>query len=358
VVRLANEEIARESGFVTVTVAGRTLRRSVSCNATIAYDGNHHARLASPVSGTIATVHIDLGQHVERGGPLVTVTSAQLGAAKAAYRQAQADLRLRERNHERAAGLMDSGATSKRALLEAETRLEESRIEEMRARQELLSLGFAEASLAGVAAGDDTDAGLVITSPFAGVIIHRDAVVGEVIDSSRPLMAVADVARMWADLDVQGADVVAVEPGQLVELRVDGLRGPVFTGEVTWVGTEVDRRTRLLKARAEVSNSEGLLKANMFARADIMVGAAQPVLVVPAVAVQWDGCCNLVFERQSTTEFVPRKVKLGPAVDGVHEVLAGLNGGEEIVTAGSFLLKTEILKGNLGAGCCETQPGS
>ena len=358
IVRLASPEIARAAGLEFATVARRPLRRTLSCNAVVAYDGNHLARLASLVPGTIAAVHGDLGQRVAQGDPLVTVNSAQLGAAKAAYRQAQANVQLQERNHQRVSDLMDHGATSKRALLEAETRLAESRIEETRARQELLSLGFDETRLAAVAGGRDTGAGLVVTAPFAGVVIGRDAVIGEVVDPSRTLMSVADVSRMWVDLDVRETDGVAIAPGQPMELRVDGLGGLVFTGVVTWVGNEVDPRTRLLRARAETPNPDGLLRANMFARAQIMVGDDRPALVVPAEAVQWDGCCNLVFVRQTETVFAPRKVRLGPAVAGVHEVLAGLDGGEEIVTAGSFLLKTEILKGNLGAGCCEAQPGS
>jgi len=358
IVRLAGPEIVRAAGLEFATVSRQTLRRTLNCNAVVAYDGNHLARLSSLVPGTIAAVHGDLGQRVAAGDPLVTVTSAQLGAAKAAYRQAQASVQLQERNHQRTADLMNHGATSKRNLLEAETHLAESRIEEARARQELLGLGFDETRLAAVAGGHDTGAGLVVTAPFAGVVIGRDAVVGEVVDPSRTLMSVADVSRMWIDLDVREADIAAIAPGQPVELRVDGLRGLVFTGAVTWVGNEVDPRTRLLRARAEAPNPDGLLRANMFARAEIMVGDDRPVVVVPAAAVQWDGCCNLVFVRQTETVFAPRKVRLGPAVGGVHEVLAGLDGGEEIVTVGSFLLKTEILKGNLGAGCCEAQPGS
>jgi len=358
VVRLASAEIAHAAGFETIAVEQRTLQRRIACNAVVAYDGNRLARLASRVPGAVAEVHRDLGQKVERGDPLVTVRASQLGSAKADYHQAQASLRLRERNHQRAVELLGHGATSQRAVLEAENRVEESRIEESRARQELLSLGVDESRLAAIASGGDNDAGLELLAPFSGVVIGRDAVVGEVVDPSHTLISLADVSRMWVELDLEESAAGALVVGQPVELRADGLRGLVFTGTVIWVGYEVDPRTRLLRARAEVDNPEGLLKANMFARAEILVGSDQPVLVVPVETVQWDGCCNLVFERQSDTVFVPRKVHLGPAVDGVHEVYAGISGGVQIVTTGSYLLKTEILKGNLGAGCCETQPGS
>ena len=80
-------------------------------------------------------------------------------------------------------------------------------------------------------------------------------------------------------------------------------------------------------------------------------------LIVPREALQWDGCCNLVFVRHSDQLYEPRKVKLGYETDRFYLVDSGLRAGEEVVTTGSFLLKTEIMKGNIGAGCCEVEPG-
>jgi len=119
----------------------------------------------------------------------------------------------------------------------------------------------------------------------------------------------------------------------------------------------VDAQTRTLKARAELANPDGLLRAGMFARAIITEAKEDPVLVVSKEAVQWEGCCNVVFVRRSDVLFEPRKVRLGCEIDGFLEVQDGLSDGEEIVTTGSFALKTEILKGSIGAGCCEVQPG-
>ena len=95
----------------------------------------------------------------------------------------------------------------------------------------------------------------------------------------------------------------------------------------------------------------------MFARAVVTVRDARPTVVVPRAAVQWEGCCNVVFVKESATVFHPTKVHLGPTTGSMVEVRRGLKGGETVVTQGSFLLKTEILKGSIGAGCCEAQPG-
>ena len=87
-----------------------------------------------------------------------------------------------------------------------------------------------------------------------------------------------------------------------------------------------------------------------------LVGAKE-AMVVPKDAVQWEGCCNVVFVQKSEAVYEPRKVNLGIDAGNVYEVLGGVSAGEVIVTQGSFLLKTEIMKGSIGAGCCEVQVG-
>ena len=180
---------------------------------------------------------------------------------------------------------------------------------------------------------------------------------GEVVEPSKNLFSVADVSRMWALLDVYESDAREIRVGQPVVLRVEGLTGASYGAHITWVSSRVDPDSRTLPARAELDNPDGELRANMFARAIISVREQQDALVVPKDAVQWEGCCNVVFVRQSDTVYQPRKVRLGIDTGRVYEVLSGVSQGEAVVTQGSFLLKTEIMKGSIGAGCCEVQAG-
>jgi cobalt-zinc-cadmium efflux system membrane fusion protein len=95
----------------------------------------------------------------------------------------------------------------------------------------------------------------------------------------------------------------------------------------------------------------------MFSSALINVWGPAPAIVVPKSAVQWEGCCNVVFVKISNVQFEPRKIRLGFDTGPWRVVETGLVGGEQVVTTGSFLLKTELLKGSIGAGCCEIEPG-
>jgi len=357
-VRFVDAEVGDNVGLEVASVEARPLTKTLECNAVVAYDGNRYAHLAAQVSGVVATVRKDLGDRVESGDVLATITSAHLGAVKAAYLHAVASVALWERNHAREAGLLERGVSTERDVLEAETRLAESRIAFSKAEQELLSLGVSSEQIETVRRDEDTTGQYVVTAPFAGMVVERRAVTGEIVDPSKSLFAIADVSRMWALLDVYEADVREIRVGQPVVLYVEELRGESFGGHITWVSSELSPQTRTLQARAEFNNDRGLLRANMFGTANVSVGDRHDVVVVPATAVQWEGCCNVVFVKKSNTVYEPRKVHLGISTGTVYQVLSGVNVGEKIVTQGSFLLKTEILKGSIGAGCCEVQPGA
>lgn len=114
-------------------------------------------------------------------------------------------------------------------------------------------------------------------------------------------------------------------------------------------------RTRTAMARVRLGNADGALRANMFGRAQITVGGIEGVVTVPRAAVQRANGVDVVFVRLSGTQFTTRRVTTGARGDAWVEITQGVAAGEEVVTVGSFLLKTETLKGSIGAGCCEVK---
>lgn len=196
-----------------------------------------------------------------------------------------------------------------------------------------------------------------LRAPISGEVIERRAVIGEAVDEQVALYTVADMSTMWLELSVPQRDAVLLSLGQPVAFTSDGLAGEVFRGRLVWIAAQVDDRTRTVRARAVLPNENGRIRAKMFGTARIILHADGAVLSVPENAVQTDGACQLVFVRKNEVLFEPRKVVLGAVADGYVEILAGLAPGEPVVTTGSFLMKTEILKSHIGAGCCEVDPG-
>lgn len=248
--------------------------------------------------------------------------------------------------------LQGQGTTSAQSYLEAQIALRVAEADLVAARKKLQMLGFTKNDIQTIIAKSDSSGTLPLYAPFSGVLVDRQAVVGETAKPGDALFALADLSRMWALVDIEEVNIANIRKGLPVLLQVQGLRGLNFDGKITWVSTKVDDKTRVLKARVELDNSKGLLRANMFARAQVLIRAEEPSLIVPKNSVQWDGCCNLVFVKRSERQFEPRKIQVAFETDDNVVINTGLTEKELVVTTGSFLLKTEILKGNIGAGCC------
>lgn len=353
VVRLTSPQVAERVGLLTEEVRRGKLRETLEAPATVEYDSRAHARLAPRATGIVVEVRRDLGDRVEAGEVLVVLDSPALAAAKSELLQAAARLSLWTQNSQRERALLEKGLSMEQDALAAETQLVESRLALASAEQRLASLGLGAEQIEAVREQGEVSSSLSILAPFAGTVVGLETVLGEVASPERSIVSVADTSRMWALVDVDQSQIRLVERGQPVLLAAEGWSGETFAGQVTWLSSDVDRHTRTVKVRAEFANPEGILRARSFGTARIVTRDDSEAVLVPKDAVQWEGCCNVAFERRSPTEFVPRKLRLGYDTGDHYEVLSGLSGGETVVTQGSFVLKTELQKGSIGAGCCE-----
>lgn len=196
-----------------------------------------------------------------------------------------------------------------------------------------------------------------LRSVASGHVVERNVSKGEAVETNNVLFVIADPAQMWLMADLYERDLRLIRKGLPVVFTVDGMPGNSFAGTVSWISRQVDDRTRTVRVRADIPNEKGLLRANMFGSARVVLHDNSEVVAVPSQAVQTDGCCQLAFVRESNTVFQPRKIVMGANASGYVEVLEGLDEGDVVVSAGSFLMKTEILKSNIGAGCCEVETG-
>ena len=273
----------------------------------------------------------------------------ELQAAQSAQSAAEADfLAMRE----------EIAFQSERDKLVAERGLETAAAARAAAERRLHILGLDAEQVQAIGTSPDTQLSRYeLRSPVSGRVVEHGVSAGESVDITDVLFVLADNSVMWLMADVNARDLLLLHKETPVMFTVDGLPGVSFDGRVTWISSEVDHRTRTVRVRADLPNKSGLLRANMYGRARLLVRDDADVLSVPSGAVQTDGCCQLVFVREGDAVFAPRKVALGAGAGGYVEVLRGLKEGELVATTGSFLMKTEILKGNIGAGCCEVDPG-
>jgi cobalt-zinc-cadmium efflux system membrane fusion protein len=343
-IRFKSPEIERASGIATERARPGGLEVDIECTAHIDFDRNRLADIRASVPGVVREVKIDLGDRVDERAELFAVESPEIGDLQARLRAAREHLQIARAFYDRQLELRAQEIVSDRQVELAREGLETEEAELRSIEVGLRIAGAGESSLDGT---------LRVRSPIAGTVVRRPATLGTFATSDVSLATIADTSRMWALLEVREADAGALRVGQPVTIRVDGLPGRPFTGTVTWIASEVDPRTRTVAARAEVENDGDLLRAEQFARAAIRVAESDDALVIPQEAVQRIGEESVIFVRTGEGLYEPRTVFPGRSSTRLIEVHGALREGESVVTEGAFLLKTELSREDIGAGCCE-----
>lgn len=268
------------------------------------------------------------------------LASKEVVAAEAAYQTAKAEYDFQ------------SNISLNRELQEAQAAVETARVDAQHIRQELAALGVAVP--AGATDTRNSDFALItLRAPASGVVTERMVNAGAGVEAGKTLLTIADYAAVWVIAQVPEANVRLLQPGTPAEIRSAALGGGAWSGRVNYIDPQLNEETRTARVRVEVANPGERLKAGMFVEVGFQAGtggAAGEELMVPSAAVQRMGEQTIVFvpKDDEPGAFEAREVELGSVSGGYHRVVNGLKAGEKVVTKGSFTLKTQLQKGELG----------
>jgi cobalt-zinc-cadmium efflux system membrane fusion protein len=343
-IRIVGEQALRAAGIETRRAEARRLAHGIEVVGRLAYDQNRLAQLSARGEALVVEVKVDVGDEVRAGQPLVVLASAAVGGNQAQLVAAKARVEAARAALEREQALAERGISARKDVEDARRELAAAQAEHDGAR----------AALSAAGGGSGSGGRYALTAPFAGTVVARDAVAGRSAAADRVLVELADLSTMWANLEIPEADAGLVRPGQRVRIRLDALRGRILEGKIARVASAVDPASRTVRARVELPNEDRSLKAGLLLRATVEVSADQDAILVPREAVQRAEGRSLVFVRTGKGVFDPVAVEVGDA-SGDLVAVKGVDAGAEVVTTGAFLLKTEILKDSIGAGCCETE---
>jgi len=190
---------------------------------------------------------------------------------------------------------------------------------------------------------------LEVKSPIDGVITERKSTAGELLSKETQIYTVSEPADLWVLAEIKERDIGAVKVGQDTVFTVLAYPGEQFHGKVVRVGNRVEEGSRTLEVRIEVSNADGRLKPGMFADVEIVTTVQENVLLISDAAMQTDADNQIVFVALDGNKFEKRIVKIGMDQRGLVQILQGVKPGEKVVTDGSFILKSEMLKGEMEA---------
>jgi cobalt-zinc-cadmium efflux system membrane fusion protein len=184
-----------------------------------------------------------------------------------------------------------------------------------------------------------------IYAPFDGTIISKDVVLLERVAPDRQILGIADLSTVWvtADLYEDHLTVLKSLKDQELTVRAEAWPDRTFQARVFYTGDMVQEGTRTISLRAAADNRERLLKPGMFVRVEFPASLSANVMQVPASAVQEHAGRTFVFVYQGGDLFERRDVVLGQRKDDVVEIVSGVEPGAEVVSAGGFALKSQML---------------
>jgi cobalt-zinc-cadmium efflux system membrane fusion protein len=319
-------------------------RSSLAVSGSIDFAPSRVARIGPQIAGRVASIKVAPGQAVAKGATVATLDSVDIGRARADLLEAKSREVLAESEVAREQRMLEAGASSERAALAAKTELDLAKVSVTAASDRLRTLG---AGAVGQGASS-----LALVSPIEGKVLELSARIGQPVGPTDTLVVVGDTAEVWLAADVYERDLSRVKVGDDVWARAVAYPDKVFKGHVDQLGTVVDSERRVLTARIVLGNPDGVLRPGMTATARI-VGAvesgAPEVLSVPRASVQAIDGQPFVFVDRGSGKFELRAIEQGAELEDGVEIKQGLTGTETIVTDGSFILKSEVLRSQMGA---------
>jgi RND family efflux transporter MFP subunit len=262
-------------------------------------------------------------------------------AAEATYKTAKAE-------HD-----FQSNISLNRELQEARAAVETAQVDVAHIRDEMRALGVIIAE--GEREHDHSrDTSLVaVVAPVSGTVTERLVNPGAGVEAGKPLFTIANLSTVWVIASVPEAQVGQIRVGTPAEIRSAALGGGALAGRVNYIDPQLNEETRTARVRVEVANPGGRLKAGMFVEVGFQTGTSAATgeeLMVKSEAVQRIGDRSVVFipKEDEPGAFEARDVQVGGETEGYRRVIGGLALGDRVVTKGSFTLKTQMMKGEMG----------
>ncbi len=293
-----------------------------------------HATIASEVPGRITELAVQEGQRVAEGDLLLAIDpekrELELRNSKAMLTETRASLSESERELARIRTLHGQQIASEQALDKAVTAL-------------ALARSRLEAAEAGVGVASRALQDAQVRAPFGGLVAERMVSRGEYVQVGQALLDVVALDPIEVEFSVAERDSARVKEGLQVQVHVAPYPDEAFTGSVSAISPTIDSRTRTLRVKARIPNTDGRLRPGLFARAGLGVARREGVLMVPEEAVLLRAEGEIVYVATKDNRVDRIQVKTGVRRDHQIEILSGLTVGQEVVVRGHAALSAGTL---------------
>lgn len=311
--------------------------------AKIVNNTDEQAHISPGYAGRVEEVYVGLGDVIKKGQTLAVVYTPDLVEQQANLSIAQENLKLTQQDYQREKSLFDQGVSAKQDYLRAFNAYSRSQIEVNALQAKLIALGSSIQSKGRYA----------VKSPMNGVISKKDLVVGEYIQVSDQILTIDQVGKLWLEFAVPRTWTNTLQAGQNIQFK--SLDQKVYQARIKSFAPEADLSTGQLKVQADVITTDPLLKPHVMVNVQLQSNSQKQALRVLKTAVQQIEGKNAVFvaeKKQGNMLVRPAFIVIDEShVDDTWVAIqSGLSLNQAYVTSGSFLLKSEMEKGEADHG--------
>jgi membrane fusion protein (multidrug efflux system) len=287
-------------------------------------DPQNGVTLAPEIAGTVKEIAVADGSSVAKGDLLLRMDTS---SEEAQLRAAEAQAEWAKVSAERLRKLREDKTVSQSELDQAEAALKQAQ---------------ANADTISATIGKKT-----IRAPFAGKLGIWLVNLGASVDARRPLISLHSLAPIYVDFSLPQQNLAQVRTGLTVQVICDAYPGQKFSGTLTAINPDLDAATRSVTLRATFENTDELLRPGMFARVEVVLPEAEPVLAIPATAILSAPFGDSVFvieqDKGSTNLVVEQKfIRTGRTHGDFISIKSGLKAGDKVATAGIFKLRNGV----------------
>lgn len=179
-----------------------------------------------------------------------------------------------------------------------------------------------------------------VRATLDGVVIKRSVFFGEPVSPDKSLFTIARLDQLLIKCHIPEPQVAGIAPGQPAQIYSAAYPDQPFSGQLSYLGGEVEEDTRTLPAYIRVDAPVGTIRPNMRTEVFIVTGKSEEELItIPRSAVlTTDGGETFVFVRSGDV-FSRKPVDLGIQDARYVEVIDGLLPGDVVVTQGNYALQ-------------------
>jgi cobalt-zinc-cadmium efflux system membrane fusion protein len=311
--------------FPVVTIEMRRAPDQLLVNGVVAPDVSRTVPVNALSGGRVVEVKARLGDRVEKGQVLVSLTSPDLSGAISDHRKALADETLARRQLDRAQLLYERGALAQKDLQIAEDTSAKAAVDVETTATRIRILGGNLDKLTPI---------IEIRAPVSGTIIEQNVTTAagvKSLDSSPNLFTIADLSRVWMLCDVYENNLSQVHLNDRALVQLNAYPDRKIEGRISNISSLLDPTTRTAKVRIDLSNPGGLMKPNMFGTAQFVSQSSTAHLAAPVGAVLRLQDRDWLFVKIDAKQFRRTEVQALPAApDGFQQILSGANAGDQV----------------------------